>query len=144
MSSIWFIAAAVFLVAELMLSGFVFLPISIGSLFAGFTSLLSENLNIQITVFLLFTIVGIYLSVKVFGPKKSESTESSKFSEGVNKYIGKTFHVDKEIDPYIATSSHVLGDDWLIISNERRILPGTLVEVIKIDGTKLVVVAKDY
>ena len=139
----WFIAAAVFLVAELMLSGFVFLPISIGSLFAGFTSLLSENLNIQITVFLLFTIVGIYLSVKVFGPKKSESTESSKFSEGVNKYIGKTFHVDKEIDPYIATSSHVLGDDWLIISNERRILPGTLVEVIKIDGTKLVVVAKD-
>jgi len=140
----WFIAAAVFLVAELMLSGFVFLPISIGSLFAGLTSLLSENLNIQITVFLLFTIVGIYLSVKVFGPKKSESTESSKFSEGVNKYIGKTFHVDKEIDPYIATSSHVLGDDWLIISNERRILPGTLVEVIKIDGTKLVVVAKDY
>jgi len=144
MSNMWFIAAAVFLVAELMLSGFVFLPISIGSLFAGFTSLLSENLNIQITVFLLFTIVGIYLSVKVFGPKKSESTESSKFSEGVNKYIGKTFHVDKEIDPYIATSSHVLGDDWLIISNERRILPGTLVEVIKIDGTKLVVVAKDY
>jgi len=140
----WFIAAAVFLVAELMLSGFVFLPISIGSLFAGFTSLLSENLNIQITVFLLFTIVGIYVSVKVFGPKKSENTESSKFSEGVNKYIGKTFHVDKEIDPYIATSSHVLGDDWLIISNERRILPGTLVEVIKIDGTKLVVVAKDY
>ena len=139
----WFIAAAVFLVAELMVSGFVFLPISIGSLFAGFTSLLSENLNIQITVFLLFTIVGIYVSVKVFGPKKSESTESSKFSEGVNKYIGKTFHVDKEIDPYIATSSHVLGDDWLIISNERRILPGTLVEVIKIDGTKLVVVAKD-
>jgi len=144
MSSMWFIAAAVFLVAELMVSGFVFLPISIGSLFAGFTSLLSENLNIQITVFLLFTIVGIYVSVKVFGPKKSESTESSKFSEGVNKYIGKTFHVDKEIDPYIATSSHVLGDDWLIISNERRILPGTLVEVIKIDGTKLVVVAKDY
>jgi len=143
MSSMWFIAAAVFLVAELMVSGFVFLPISIGSLFAGFTSLLSENLNIQITVFLLFTIVGIYLSVKVFGPKKSESTVSSKFSEGVNKYIGKTFHVDKEIDPYIATSSHVLGDDWLIISNERRILPGTLVEVIKIDGTKLVVVAKD-
>jgi len=143
MSNMWFIAAAVFLVAELMLSGFVFLPISIGSLFAGLTSLLSENLNIQITVFLLFTIVGIYVSVKVFGPKKSESTESSKFSEGVNKYIGKTFHVDKEIDPYIATSSHVLGDDWLIISNERRILPGTLVEVIKIDGTKLVVVAKD-
>ncbi len=106
--------------------------------------MLSDNLNIQITVFLLFTIVGIYLSVKVFGPKKSESTDSSKFSEGVNKYIGKTFHVDKEIDPYIATSSHVLGDDWLIISNERRILPGTLVEVIKIDGTKLVVVAKDY
>ena len=140
----WFIAAAVFLVAELMLSGFVFLPISIGSLFAGLTSLLSENLNIQITVFLLFTIVGIYVSVKVFGPKKSESTESSKFSEGVNKYIGKTFHVDKEIDPYIATSSHVLGDDWLIISNERRILPGTLVEVIKIDGTKLVVVARDW
>jgi len=140
----WFIAAAVFLVAELMLSGFVFLPISIGSLFAGFTSLLSENLNIQITVFLLFTIVGIYVSVKVFGPKKSESTESSKFSEGVNKYIGKTFHVDKEIDPHIATSSHVLGDDWLIISNERRILPGTLVEVIKIDGTKLVVVARDW
>ena len=143
MSNMWFIAAAVFLVAELMMSGFVFLPISIGSLFAGLISLVSDNLNIQIAVFLLFTIVGIYISVKVFGPKKSESTESSKFSEGVNKYIGKTFHVDKEIDPYIATSSHVLGDDWLIISNERRILPGTLVEVIKIDGTKLVVVAKD-
>jgi membrane protein implicated in regulation of membrane protease activity len=144
MSSMWFIAAAVFLIAELMVSGFVFLPISIGSLFAGLTSLISDNQNIQISVFLLFTVLGIYLSVKVFGPKKSESIDNNKFSEGVNKYIGKTFHIDQEIDPYKATNSHVLGDNWLIISNEKRILPGTLVEVIKIDGTKLVVEAKDY
>jgi len=140
----WFIAAAVFLIAELMVSGFVFLPISIGALFAGLTSLITENFNTQIAVFFLFTIFGIYISIKVFGPKKQENINRKEFSEGVNKYIGKTFHVDKEIDPYKAINSHVLGDDWLILAAEKRILPGSLVEVVKIDGTKLVVKAKDY
>jgi len=143
MTQIWFIAAAVLLLAELLVTTFFMLPFAIGSFFAGLGFLVSDSQNILHGTFVVFSIVGVYISIKIFGPKKNKSLESENFNEGTNKYIGKTFISTVELDPYTSTSQHVFGDDWQVVSIEQRIPPDTVVEVKNVSGTKLEVQTKE-
>ena len=143
MTQIWFIAAAVLLLAELLVPTFFILPFAIGSFFAGIASLFTESQNIQLSTFVLFSIVGVYLSVKVFGPRTKDKKTTTSFSEGANKYIGMTFVTSDELDMYDPTLQHVYGDDWQVVSIERRIPAGSEVKVISVNGTKLEVQTKE-
>ena len=143
MTQIWFIAAAVLLLAELLVPTFFILPFAIGSFFAGIGSLFTESQNIQLSTFVLFSLVGVYLSVKVFGPRTKDKKTTTSFSEGANKYIGMTFVTSDELDMYDPTLQHVYGDDWQVVSIERRIPAGSEVKVISVNGTKLEVQTKE-
>ena len=143
MTQIWFIAAAVLLLAELLVPTFFILPFAIGSFFAGVSSLFTESQNIQLSTFVLFSLVGVYLSVKVFGPRTKDKKTTTSFSEGANKYIGMTFVTSDELDMYDPTLQHVYGDDWQVVSIERRIPAGSEVKVISVNGTKLEVQTKE-
>ena len=143
MTQIWFIAAAVLLLAELLVPTFFILPFAIGSFFAGVVSLFTDSQNIQLSTFIVFSLVGVYLSVKVFGPRNKEKKSSASFSEGANKYIGMTFVTTKELDIYDSTMQHVYGDDWQVVSKDRRIPVGTEVKVVNVNGTKLEVQTKE-
>ena len=121
MTQIWFIAAAVLLLAELLVPTFFILPFAIGSFFDGIASLFTESQNIQLSTFVLFSLVGVYLSVKVFGPRTKDKKTTTSFSEGANKYIGMTFVTSDELDMYDPTLQHVYGDDWQVVSIDRRI-----------------------
>ena len=137
MTEIWFIATGVLVLAELLVTTFFMLPFAIGAFFAGIVSLITDSQDIQLGTFVVFSIVGVYISVKIFGPRKQKKEESTDFSEGVNKYIGTTFVTTDEIDIYEPTLQHVYGDDWQVVSVDRRIVPGTEVEVVSVNGTKL-------
>ena len=137
MTEIWFIAAGVLVLAELLVTTFFMLPFAIGAFFAGIVSLITDSQDIQLGTFVVFSIVGVYISVKIFGPRKQKKEESTDFSEGVNKYIGTTFVTTDEIDIYEPTLQHVYGDDWQVVSVDRRIVPGTEVKVVSVNGTKL-------
>ena len=143
MTQIWFIAAAVLLLAELLVPTFFILPFAIGSFFAGIASLFTESQNIQLSTFVLFSLVGVYLSVKVFGPRTKDKKTTTSFSEGANKYIGMTFVTSDELDMYDPTLQHVYGDDWQVVSIDQRIPAGTEVKVISVNGTKLEVQTKE-
>ena len=143
MTHIWFIAAAVLLLAELLVPTFFILPFAIGSFFAGIASLFTESQNIQLSTFVLFSLVGVYLSVKVFGPRTKDKKTTTSFSEGANKYIGMTFVTSDELDMYDPTLQHVYGDDWQVVSIDRRIPAGSEVKVISVNGTKLEVQTKE-
>ena len=143
MTQIWFIAAAVLLLAELLVPTFFILPFAIGSFFAGIASLFTESQNIQLTTFVAFSLVGVYLSVKVFGPRNKDKKTTTSFSEGANKYIGMTFVTSDELDMYDPTLQHVYGDDWQVVSIDRRIPAGSEVKVISVNGTKLEVQTKE-
>ena len=143
MTQIWFIAAAVLLLAELLVPAFFILPFAIGSFFAGIASLFTESQNIQLSTFVLFSLVGVYLSVKVFGPRTKDKKTTTSFSEGANKYIGMTFVTSDELDMYDPTLQHVYGDDWQVVSIDRRIPAGSEVKVISVNGTKLEVQTKE-
>ena len=137
MTEIWFIAAGVLVLAELLVTTFFMLPFAIGAFFAGIVSLITDSQDIQLGTFVVFSIVGVYISVKIFGPRKQKKEEQTNFSEGVNKYIGTTFVTTDEIDIYEPTLQHVYGDDWQVVSVDRRIVPGTEVKVVSVNGTKL-------
>ena len=143
MTQIWFIAAAVLLLAELLVPTFFILPFAIGSFFAGISSLFTESQNIQLSTFVVLSLVGVYLSVKVFGPKNKEMKTITSFTEGANKYIGMTFVTTEELDMYEPTLQHVYGDDWQVVSLDQRIPPGSKVKVINVNGTKLEVQTKE-
>ena len=143
MTQIWFIAAAVLLLAELLVPTFFILPFAIGSFFAGIASLFTESQNIQLSTFVLFSLVVVYLSVKVFGPRTKDKKTTTSFSEGANKYIGMTFVTSDELDMYDPTLQHVYGDDWQVVSIDRRIPAGSEVKVISVNGTKLEVQTKE-
>ena len=143
MTQIWFIAAAVLLLAELLVPTFFILPFAIGSFFAGIASLFTESQNIQLSTFVLFSLVGVYLSVKVFGPRTKDKKTTTSFSEGANKYIGMTFVTSDELYMYDPTLQHVYGDDWQVVSIDRRIPAGSEVKVISVNGTKLEVQTKE-
>ena len=142
MTQIWFIAAAVLLLAELLIPTFFILPFAIGSFFAGISSLFTESQNIQLSTFILFSLVGVYLSVKVFGPRNKDKKTSTSFSEGANKYIGMTFVTTEDLDMYDSTLQHVYGDDWQVVSIDQRIPSGSEVKVLNVNGTKLEVQTK--
>ena len=143
MTQIWFITAAVLLLAELLVPTFFILPFAVGSFFAGIVSLFTESQNFQLSTFVIFSLVGVYLSVKVFGPRNKEKKSSTGFSEGANKYIGMSFVTTEELDIYESTLQHVYGDDWQVVSLDRRIPAGTEVKVISVNGTKLEVQTKE-
>ena len=100
-------------------------------------SLITDNQNAQLTTFVIFSIVGVYLSVRVFGPRRKSSESSESFNEGAYKYLGKSFVATKELDPYSSTIQHFYGDDWQVVSKERRIPEGTLVSITNVSGVKL-------
>ena len=137
MTQIWFIAAAVLVLAELLVTTFFMLPFAIGAFFAGIASLITDSQDIQLGTFVVFSIVGVYISLKIFGPRKGIKSKSENFNEGVNKYIGTTFVTTEELDIYDPTLQHVYGDDWQVISLDKRIPSGTEVKVVNVNGTKL-------
>ena len=137
MTQIWFIAAAVLVLAELLVTTFFMLPFAIGAFSAGIASLITDSQDIQLGTFVIFSIVGVYISVKIFGPRRGKKEESENFSEGVNKYIGATFITTEELDRYDPTLQHVYGDDWQVVSIDKRIPEGTQVKVVNVNGTKL-------
>ena len=137
MTQIWFIAAAVLVLAELLVTTFFMLPFAIGVFFAGIASLITDSQDIQLGTFVVFSIIGVYVSVKIFGPRRGRKNISENFSEGVNKYIGTTFVTTEELDIYDPTLQHVYGDDWQVLALNKRIPSGTEVKVVNVNGTKL-------
>ena len=137
MTQIWFIAATVLVLAELLVTTFFMLPFAIGAFFAGVASLITDSQDIQLGTFVVFSIIGVYVSVKIFGPRRGRKNISENFSEGVNKYIGTTFVTTEELDIYDPILQHVYGDDWQVLALNKRIPSGTEVKVVNVNGTKL-------
>ncbi len=48
-----------------------------------------------------------------------------------------TFVTTEELDIYDSTLQHVYGDDWQVVSIDRRIPSGAEVKVVNVNGTKL-------
>ena len=130
----WLIIAGLCLVIEIYTVGFFIFWFGIGALFALLTSFITNNLFIQIAVFLISSSLLVILTkplMKKF--TKNEKTVHTNFFS----LSGKQGIVTKKIDCNNSTGQvKVKGELWSAISDE-DIEKDAKVKVLSIDGVKL-------
>ena len=134
---IWFILAAIFIVAEMMTPGFFLLWFGIGALVAAVLAYLRFNPIWQWATFLVVSTVLLAFSRR-FAEKVSGKQPAG---IGANRLIGKEGMVKEEINQLKGTGTvKVEKDEWRAESSSgETIAAGTKIVVIKIEGTHMVV-----
>lgn len=134
---IWFIIAIACVFIEMITpSSLLTIFFSFGALFALLTSLFIDNVFIQTAVFLIVSFVSL-LSMRPFF---NAMLRGETVSTNSNRIIGTQFHLDNDLLKDKWYQQPVNNTTWSVISSTNKdISKGTLVEVISIDGVKLVV-----
>ncbi len=138
MWSYWLILALFFMVLEAFTVGFLVFWFGIGAILALCTSLFTDNMIIQSTVF----IVSSTLLLFATKPLVAKITKNDKeVKTNVYSVINKKGKVIIDIDPDDSTGQvKIAGDVWSAKSaNNKRIPKGTNVIVEKIEGVKVIV-----
>lgn len=135
---IWLIMAGIFLIAEIITVGFLIFWLSIGSLFAMITSLFTDNLVIQTTVFVISSTILIFVT-KPF--VKKFATNKNPIKTNVYSIIGKNGIVTQDINPIEAVGQiKISGEVWSATSQDNQTIPkDTKVRVLEIKGVKAIV-----
>ena len=137
MWSFWLIAAGIFFIIEIATVGFLIFWLGIGSLFAMIASFFTDSIVAQTVVFVVTSAILIPLT-KPFADKFT-----SKETIPTNTYslINKHGIVITEINPIEGTGLvKVNGETWSAKSEDESIIAkDTEIEVLSIDGVKLIV-----
>jgi len=139
----WLIVFAVSAIIEISTTTFFAIWFGVSAIVTLILNLIDVPLNIQIAVFILLTTALILSSEFIL--KKRFHILGKPYRSNVNAIIGKTGVVTKEIDG-ISYKGEVLLDGryWSAISADGSTIPaGTKVEVINIEGVKLIVKKKE-
>lgn len=137
MWSFWLIAAGIFFVIEIATVGFLVFWLGIGALLAMITSFITDSIIAQTVVFVVSSCILIPLTKPLadkFVGKKTVPTNSYSL-------INKHGIVTVDINPIEATGQvKVNGEIWSASTeDDSTISKGTEVEVIRIEGVKLIV-----
>ena len=135
----WLIAAGLFLIAEIIIPGFLVFWLAIGSLIAMVISFFIPNIIIQMEVFIVSSTILIFATkplVKKFVRDYDKSTKTNVFS-----MIGKHAIVVKSINSKNELGQiKVDGEIWSAESVDCSCIEqGTEVEILKINGVKAIV-----
>ena len=134
----WFITFALLLFVELATQNLVSIWFVLGSLAALGVSFLTNNLLLQILVFVLVSIIALIITrslVKRFKDYDITPTNS-------DRVIGKIGEVTKDIKKNQYGQVKVFGEYWTAFS-DHSIDAGTKVRILGIDGVKLEVEEED-
>ena len=134
---VWLILAGIFVIGEVITTGFLIFWLGIGSLIAMVVSFFTDNIIIQTTVFLISSVILILATkplVKKFANTKTVKTNAEAI-------IGKKGLVTKDINSIKSTGQvKIDGELWSAIGmNDMDISKGTEVEVNEIKGVKVIV-----
>lgn len=138
MWQIWLVIAGVCLIVEIMTVGFLIFWLSIGALLAMIVSFFTNNLIIQMAVFVISSTILIF-ATKPFVKKFAHNNNNAKTN--VYSNIGKVGVVTQDIDSIQAIGQiKVDGEVWSAVGvNDIKIPKGTEVEIQEIKGVKAIV-----
>jgi membrane protein implicated in regulation of membrane protease activity len=133
----WAILAAVLIVGEIFTAGFFLLPFGIGAIVAAFVAGFGGGIAAQLVGFLIVS-VPLLFALKRFADRV---TEGADLKVAADRVLGKVGTVIDTVQPHGITGRVRLGtEEWRAESEgEDAIVAGTMVEVLRIDGTHLVV-----
>ena len=134
---VWLILAGIFLIGEVLTSGFLIFWFSLGSLIAMIVSLFIPNVTVQTAIFLISSVILILATKPLI--KKFANTKTVKTN--AQAIIGKKGLVTKDINSIKATGQvKIDGELWSAIGkDDMEISKGTEVEVNEIKGVKVIV-----
>ncbi len=134
---IWMIIAAIFVVGEIFTAGFFLLWFGVGAAVAGVLAILGLGFGWQLVAFVVVSLV-LFVSSRRFAERFSKKQPPG---IGADRFIGKQGIVLEDIDN-VANVGRVRLDkeEWRADSETGAIIPaGKQVEVVRLDGTHLVV-----
>jgi len=134
---IWMIIAAIFVIGEIFTAGFFLLWFGIGAAIAGVLALLDLGAVWQWIAFVVIS--GVLFAVsRRFAERFSKKQPPG---IGADRFIGKKGVVLEEIDNIKNTGRVRIGkEEWRADSDTGEVIPvGKRVEVVRLDGTHLVV-----
>ena len=117
-SLIWFLVGVVFLIAELLIPGFILIFFTAGCWLAGLIVwFIDINLSIQILIFIISSLVLLF-SLRKYGLKIFKGTTRDDIDDHyADAKIGKTAIVTKAITPNMPGEIKVMGSFWRAISD---------------------------
>lgn len=130
---IWIVIAILFIMLELFTNTLFLLCLGISSLAAGILNYLEFDINIQITAFIIMSIILI-LSTRKFAEKISPKNTKKSTAE---RLIGKEAKVIRKISENTFVVS-VGGEEWSAHTND-SISIGETVKVVGIDSIVLII-----
>ncbi len=136
-SAIWLIVAVVFAVIEASTAQLVCIWFALGSVCGMIAALFTDNVIIQIVVFLISSAILVALTRKIV----NKLMGAKKINTNADSLLGKSFAVTEEVDNDKETGSlKASGTYWSVRNAEEGIIPeGTKVVVERIEGVKLLV-----
>lgn len=137
MNYLWIILIVVAILVELITVGnIVFIWFAFGSVAAYIVQLFNFPLEAQIMVFAIVTLVSLIL----LRPLANNYLRGEIVNTNIDRIIGTQFRLEKDLEKDKWYQQTVNSETWSIIEVNRNALPkNTIVEVISIDGVKLVV-----
>lgn len=136
---IWIIACLVFLILEMLVSGFFVVCISIGCLAAALVSLIAGATLIHQLAALAIATFIMFIAVRPFATKILHA-KGKQIETNVDALIGKRGIVIEKINPTESSGRVKIGEDWKAMSANNTVIDkGQIVEVEKVEGTTLIV-----
>ena len=134
MVGVWLISFLILLFIEVITINLVTIWFALGSLAALITTTLTDNVNIQVIVFIVVSAVSLIITK----PLVSKLRKRNITPTNLDRVIGKEGVVIKEISKNAYGEVKVGGSVWTATST-KNIKKDSQVKVLKIDGVKLVV-----
>ena len=134
MVEIWFMLFVLLLFIELITINLVTIWFVLGALLAIITTFITDNITIQIIVFIVSSVISLIITKPFINKiRKRKITPTN-----LDRVIGKSGLVTKEITKDTYGEIKVEGNIWKATSKE-KIEKGSKAKVLKIEGVKLIV-----
>lgn len=137
----WLVILAVLLVIEIITLGLTTIWFAIGALAAFIATLFNAPMAVQIA---LFVAVSILLVIST-RPLATRYLNNQTIKTNIDSLIGKVTTVVESIDNINAKGKVIInGIEWMARSTDGTAIPkGNLVEIMEIQGAKLIVAQKE-
>lgn len=138
----WLILAAVLLVGEMVTAGFFLIVFGIGAIGSFLVAILGGSVLWQWITFIVVSALSFAFSRR-FAEKVYKGPED--FGVGAERYTGKKAWVIETIDAAAATGMvRMNSEKWRAESSDNSVIPAeTWTEIVKVDGTRMVVCPVD-
>ena len=141
MQIVWLIAAVVFGVLELVTTSLTSIWFVFGAVASMIAALFSAPMLIQIIIFIIVSAVSLWFT----RPLAMKYLNSRTVKTNVDSLVGRILIAKTEIDNLkMSGKADLDGSTWIAVSSDDSIIAaGEEIEVVKVEGAKLIVKKKE-